>query len=184
MLFMCALAAKVIILNGPSGAGKTTLQKEIQKNFKEPYLKLGIDNFIDSILPDDINLGEKPKGDFDLKDIRYVTFEEKDGHKSIPLFIGPIGQKVIDGMIGAIKAYADAGNNVVVDFIQYDQTWTPKLKEALKNHTVYWIGVRIPLEELERCEKARGTSPVGHARSHYDTVHLGMTYDLEVNTCK
>ena len=58
-------------------------------------------------------------------------------------------------MIGAIKAYADAGNNVVVDYIQYDTSWTPKLRQAFKNHKVYWVKVNIPLEVLEEQEKDR-----------------------------
>ena len=173
-------AAMVVILNGPSGAGKSTMQKELQKIMPQPYLKMGIDQLFDAMVPDEFTLGEKPKG-FDQKTLRFVEMTTKDGHPSIPLFIGPEGQKIIKGMIGAIKAYADAGNNIVVDYIQYDTSWTPLLKKALKKHHVIWVRVMIPLETLEAREKARGTSPVGHARSHYDTVHNKINYDLEVN---
>ena len=44
--------------------------------------------------------------------------------------------------------------------------------------------ITIPLEKLEERERARGTSPVGHARSHYDTVHTHGGYDLEIDTSK
>lgn len=180
---MLLMAANIIILNGPSGAGKSSLQKEIQKMMKTPYIRLGIDQLFDAVVPDEINLGEAPKY-FDQKSIRWVEFTTKEGFPSIPLFIGSEGQKVIKGMIGAIKAYADAGNNIVVDYIQYDTSWTPLLKRALKKHHVFWIGVKIPLSVLEEREKKRGTSPVGHARSHYDVVHKNMIYDLEIDTSK
>jgi len=54
--------------------------------------------------------------------------------------------------------------------------------KELKGLRVYFVGIKIPLDVLEEREKERGTSPVGHARSHYDSVHTGMTYDIELNT--
>ncbi len=48
----------------------------------------------------------------------------------------------------------------------------------------YLIGVRIPLGLLEERERARGTSPQGRARSHYDTVHAHGHYDLDVDTSR
>jgi len=44
--------------------------------------------------------------------------------------------------------------------------------------------VQIPLEVLEQREAARGTSPQGHARSHYFTVYGNKKYDLTVNSEK
>jgi chloramphenicol 3-O phosphotransferase len=49
---------------------------------------------------------------------------------------------------------------------------------------VYFVGVFAPLEIIEEREKLRNTSPCGHARSHYDTVHHNMKYDLEIDTSK
>ncbi len=181
-----AKTGTVIILNGPSAAGKTTLQKKIQEVFDAPYVCLGIDQLFDNILPDYYGLGEvHPKGKFDTNDIRSITNEtDESGHKTITLHIGPIGEKVIQGMHDAIAAYAKAGNNVVVDYIQYEPHWRENLLKALEGIKTYFVKVDISLEELEKREKSRGTSPAGHARSHYHHVHQGMVYDIEVNSEK
>jgi len=85
-------------------------------------------------------------------------------------------------MHAAVGAYAHAGNNIIVDYILYDQQWIQDLVHALKDIRVYNIGINPALSVLEEREKARATSPVGHARSHYNTVHQGMVYDLELDT--
>ena len=75
-----------------------------------------------------------------------------------------------------------SGLNVVVDYIAYDPNWLEDLNNQLRGIDTCFIGVKIPLEILEERESKRGTSPVGHARSHYDHVHEGWHYDLEVDT--
>lgn len=44
------------------------------------------------------------------------------------------------------------------------------------------IAVDIPLDVLEAREAARGTSPKGHARSHYTTVYGNRKYGFRVNS--
>lgn len=82
----------------------------------------------------------------------------------------------------AIAAYAKTGNNVIVDYINYDSTWIPDLKKSLIGVKTFFVRVTASLETIEAREKSRGTSPQGHARSHYDTVHKGLKYDLKLNT--
>lgn len=174
---------KIIILNGPSAAGKTTLAREIQKTFDEIYLVAGIDGFFDAVLPPvDAEGKTNIKAKEFIRDIEIS--KDATGHQVIKLIVGPAGQRAIKGMHRALAGYAEAGNNMVVDYILYEKEWLPDLVAALKDYTVYFVGVRIPLEILEEREKARGTSPAGHARSHYDTVHVYDTYDVEVDTSK
>lgn len=175
----------IIILNGASASGKTTVQKLLQAHSANMYITIGIDNFFDALLPaPDLTEFEKTKTlqqfTHDGILIRSVTQErDEDGNVLVPLKIGPAGQKVIYGMHKAIAAYASCGNNIIVDYILYDVRWVEYLKFYLKDYTVYMIGFKLPLEAIEEREKARKTSPVGHARSHYFSVHNGMQYDLE-----
>jgi chloramphenicol 3-O phosphotransferase len=177
----------VIILNGPSAAGKSSIQNEIQKQSPALYLKVGIYNFFDALLPTpDLSSFEKTK---ELKQftndgifIRGIQLKtDPEGHQIVPLEIGPAGDKVISGMHSAIAAYASKGNNEIVDYILYKPEWLPDLVQALKSTKVYLIGIKAPLSVLEDREKKRGTSPVGHARSHYYQVHQGMIYDLDLD---
>lgn len=184
---LLAESGTVIILNGPSASGKTSIQNEIQKQADELFLKIGIDNFFDALLPTpDLSSFEKTK---QLKQytndhafIRGIELKTDEyGNQIVPLEIGTAGDRVISGMHEAIAAYAKKGNNVIVDYILYKPEWRLDLAEALKTTKVYLIGIKAPLSVLEEREKNRGTSPVGHARSHYDQVHKDMVYDLQLD---
>jgi chloramphenicol 3-O phosphotransferase len=172
----------VIILNGPSAAGKTSIQKEFQTlMMPNLWIKLGIDNLFDKPMPDitleNLAFWQKPNP------IRWVTTtKDAQDNPIITLFTGEQGDLVAYGMNSAIAEYAKAGCNVIVDYIAYQENWLKDLQAKLATVPTYWVKVNIPLETLEAREATRGTSPKGHARSHYDTVHWNIKYDLEVNS--
>ena len=64
----------------------------------------------------------------------------------------------------------------------YDPAWHDDLMAVLSDVPVISVGVKASLPVVQQREKMRGTSPEGHARSIYDTVHQGWKYDLEINT--
>lgn len=172
----------LIILNGPSGSGKSSIQKEFQKiMMPNLWIKVGIDNLFDSPMPD-ITM-ENLSYWQSQNPIRWVE-ESSDEHnnKIITLFVGKQGEKVAYAMNSAIAEYAKNGCNVIVDYIAYKQEWLDDLEIKLRYIPTYYVAVEIPLETLEEREKARGTSPVGHARSHYHTVYGNKKYDLTVNS--
>lgn len=175
---------RVIIINGPSATGKTSLQKEFQELMRteknELWIRLGIDNLFDNVLPP-ITLENL---DFyqTKNDIRWVeSGVDRDNNPVVTLYIGDAGKKVIDGMHEAIACYAKRGNNVIVDYIMYDPSWYLELEQKLSDIPHYWVKMDIDLEILEQREKARHTSPVGHARSHYFAVHDNIKYDYVLN---
>jgi chloramphenicol 3-O phosphotransferase len=180
----------ILILNGPSSSGKTSIQKAFQKKSDHLFLRIGIDSFFDELLPEpDISRLQEEKR-FDQKTslgeyIRGITLEEDaTGAPIIPLHIGPAGDRVMRGMHRSMATYAKAGNNLIVDYILYKAEYLDDLISSLKGRKVYWIGVFAPLDIIEQREKARGTSPAGHARSHYQSCHQNVSYDLELNTEK
>lgn len=174
----------VIILNGPSASGKSSIQKEFQYiMMPNLWIKLGIDNLFDKPMPD-INLDNLQFWQT-KNQIRWVeTTQDANQNAIITLFTGPDGEKVAYGMNSAIAEYAKAGCNIIVDYIAYKKEWADDLRNKLKNIKSYWVKVHIPLSVLEEREVARGTSPKGHARSHYDFVYWDLKYDLEVNPDK
>ncbi|MCL4229882.1 hypothetical protein KJZ61_04330 [Candidatus Dependentiae bacterium] len=172
----------VIILNGPSSSGKSTIQREFQYlMMPELWIKLGIDTLFDQPMPDiqgdNLSFWQTPNK------IRWVdSAHDADHNAIITLCTGQEGEKVAYGMNSAIAAYAKEGCNVIVDYIAYKKEWLNDLHDKLKNIKTYWIKVNIPLHVLEEREVARGTSPKGHARSHYDSVHWDIKYDFEVHS--
>lgn len=172
----------IIILNGPSAAGKSSIQKAFQ-NLMMPnlWVKVGIDGFFDSVMPEITT--ENMSFWQSANPIRWVEqSNDKEGNNIITLFVGEQGEKVIYAMNSAIGAYAENGCNIIVDYIAYKQEWLDDLQQKLKKFKTYYVAVDIPLEVLEEREMSRGTSPKGHARSHYFTVYGNLKYHSRVNS--
>lgn len=163
----------VIILNGPSAVGKSTIQKKLQVLFEKPYLKLGIDNLL---------CGPLHETFFSNKEIMWSETSLDNEKPVFTLYFGQDGKKIINAMHKTIGTYARTGNNVVVDYILYDKSWLKLLKQELEGIRVYFVGLTASLEIIEQREKKRATSPQGHARSLHKTVHNGCQYHLFIDT--
>lgn len=152
------MAGKVILLNGASSSGKSSIARALQARIGEPFWHISIDHLIEAgILPRE----RIRSGEFPWSGLREAFF---DGfHRSLP-------------------AYAQAGNNLIVEHIVETLAWRDRLVELLDGHDVFFVGVHCPLDELERRELARGDRPVGDARRDFETCHLHTTYDLEVDS--
>lgn len=172
----------IIILNGPPVSGKTSIQKEFQRiMMPELWVKIGIDSLFDKVMPDinidTISFWGSPNS------IRWIEkSEDAHGNALVTLHVGDEGDKVAYAMNSAIAAYAANGCNVIVDYVAYNQAWLVDLEKKCSIFKTYYVAIEIALDILEQREKARGTSSLGHARSHYVGVYGDRVYDLVVNS--
>lgn len=151
----------VIIMNGASSSGKSTFAKILRSFVGSPYFYLSSDQFVEA--------GVLPSVNRDIPDLENSW--------------NTIRPKFFDGFHLSIKAFADAGNLVIVEHVVEQQTWFDELVELLREHSVLYIGVHCPLEELDRRELSRGNRVIGEGRSHVqDGIHMWSGYDVEVNT--
>ena len=149
--------AGIIFLHGASSSGKTTLARALQDRLPDPFWHYSIDHLRDSgVLPS----ARIARGDFDWRAMRSGFFE---------------------GFHRSIAAFADAGNNLIVEHILDTSGWHQTLMGLLRPHRVLFVGVHTPLDELERREAARGDRPPGSAAADYHTIHAGCRYDIEVS---
>ncbi len=154
----------IIILNGTTSAGKTSILRILQEIMVKPYLDAGIDKFI-FMLPG-----------------RYLNFplwNDVLGHAS---HAGEMGHRLFSGMHHSIAALARAGNNVVADHVLVEPRWVDECARLLADLPAYLIGVRCPLDVTEAREKQRGDRTLGQARKQFPLVHQHGVYDLEVDT--
>jgi len=170
------MTGKVIIINGTSASGKSSIIKAFQEKCEDLWLAAGIDHLYVGVIPPKF-LDDNPEH----HNVMHVTNDFNNGKKVVTAVFGSDGWKIIKGMHRAIAVYARSGNNVLVDYIQYSPEWGDDLKKFLEGVDVTWVGINASLDLIEKREKERGTSPEGHARSHYDTVHKGLNYDLTLN---
>jgi chloramphenicol 3-O phosphotransferase len=150
---------RIILVNGASSAGKTTLCRAMQSRLDEPFWHYSIDHFRGVVLP-----WERIKrGDFAWPDLRSAFF---------------------DGFHRCLPALAGAGNDLIVDHIVETAQWMSDLVSLLAPCDVFFVGVHCNLDELERRERVRGDRRPGEAARDHDTVHAHCTYDLEIDgTC-
>lgn len=148
---------RIILLNGASSSGKSSIARELQRQLPVPFLHLSIDHLRDSgVLP----LARFRSGEFAWAEAREGFFT---------------------GFEGAVAAFAGAGNDLIVEYIVETGEGMARLDEALADFDVLFVGVHCPLEELERREMARRDRPLGEARRDFHTVHGHCPYDLEVD---
>lgn len=97
---------------------------------------------------------------------------------------GAAVHKAVKGMHRAIAALAQEGNHLVIDHVLFEEDWLDHCVRSLTGISVLFVGVRCPIEELERREYYRGNRILGSARGHFETVHSHGAYDLEVDTSR
>jgi chloramphenicol 3-O phosphotransferase len=163
---------RIILLNGPSSVGKGSVAKALQRIAERPMLHVAMDAFLE-MLPAAM-LGA-PEG--------YV-FEttREDGLPVTSITSGPVLEAAMRGMRGAVAALAEAGNDLIVDEVMWDPKALADYRRRLAAFDFRTVGLRAPLEVIERRERQRGDRDLGLARWQYDKVHAGMAYDLELDT--
>lgn len=144
----------VIVLNGPSSAGKSTLARAMQERLEAVYMHLSIDAF----------WGTLPQKAFS------------------PEVIAEIGPPIITGFHHCLAALASSGSKIIVDTVLTDPKWAKECVDLLRPYHTLYVRVSCPLAELERREQARGDRNIGSARQQLGQIDLSVRHDLEVNT--
>ena len=169
----------IILLNGTSSSGKTTIAQALQEVMETPYLHTGIDQFLIKRLPK--RLIVYSDGIHPATAEGWLAVFRNEALSQVR--IGSIGYQWIAGMYRAIAALAEAGLDVIVDDVIYDQRVLKTAVQTLPTPQVYFVGIRCPLEVAEGREQARGSQAKGGARTFYNLVHVhGIFCDLEVDS--
>ena len=162
----------VVILNGVGSVGKSSTARAIQERATRPFLHVSMDVFA-GMLP--ARMFGHPDG---------MTFEtvQHQGSPSVVISTGPVMERTMRGMRRAIAALASQGSDIVVDDVMMRGAEAEEYRTLLTGCTVRIVGLFAPLKVLEERERARGDRQPGLARWQFDRVHLGQTYDLEIET--
>ncbi len=149
------MPGKIILLNGASSAGKSSLAGVVQARATVPFWHYSMDHLkAGGVLPAE----RIDAGDFAWSTMREAFFE---------------------GFHRSIAAFAEAGNNILVEHIIEQRAWMDRLLLLLASHDVFFVGLHCPLDELERREVQRGDRRIGDARADHAIAHTFGEYDLE-----
>lgn len=151
-------AGSIILINGASSAGKTTLARAFQQIAPVPFVRFSFDLFLDgNALP------------MDFIRAHHDGWAQMRPH-------------VFAGMHQCLHALASTGNNVICDHIIENTQWRNDLITRLHGLDVYLVALHCSLPELVRREQARGNRNAGEAANDMAVVHRDMHYDLALDS--
>jgi chloramphenicol 3-O phosphotransferase len=167
----------IVFLNGTSSAGKSSIAKALQELYSTPLLHLGLDTFFFMMPLQYMARGEKAHEGF-----QFLTQEDEKGPLT-HVRAGPYADTLYKTYIEVIQLMADKHHDLVVDEVLFTEGTLERYVEALKNHTVYFIGIHCDQQILQEREIARGDRTLGLARALSHQVHRPPhIYDLQLNT--
>jgi chloramphenicol 3-O phosphotransferase len=170
----------IILLNGTSSSGKTSIAKELQRQLDKPFLHVGVDNFLEMV--PEICFGVDPTED-DISSQGIYRKTVNDGNETwYEIHVGQFGHQLMSGMRRAMAALAATGNNLIIDDVILYREWLEDYLLVLQKFEVLFVRVSCPLEVVEEREYERGDRMVGQAKGDFARVHTHQIYDLEVDT--
>src|SRR5439155_11012494 len=128
------MAGQIVVISGTSGAGKTTTCQAFARCADQPYLMLGMDLLLGSMIPG-----------------KYTIFGEQKDEGYYGLGWGPVGWKAIEAMHEMIAGAALSGQNMVVDHLMFIDP--PILQDCiwrLADLPVLFVNLRPSRDVLER----------------------------------
>ena len=145
----------IVLLNGASCSGKTTLSRALQRRLSlpnRPFLHIEADRFLPHL----------PDGD-------------SDSSLAVPMH---------RALFRAIASFADQGFDLIIDGVLpygHPDSIADALSTFRRYHLCY-IGVHCELDVLEWRERTRADRTEGWARRQHQDLHDGAVYDIEVDT--
>lgn len=146
---------RIILLNGASSSGKTSVGRALLSLFAEPWFFVPVDA---------------------IGAMRSTTntrvLDDAETHEIL--------RRTRRGYHRAVAALASVGNDVVMDYPLSERWRLDDLLDVLDGYDVTLVEVKCA-EELARRERTRGNRPIGLARSQSQVYSYGE-HDIAVDT--
>lgn len=153
---------RVVLLNGPTSAGKSSLAEAVVARMPTPWFDLPVD-LIHSIR-------SRP----DLTVPSGYSMSDDDWND--------VFRRSRAGYHRALAGMARAGNNVIGDHVLNEPWRIQDLLQVLEGVSVLLVHVTAPLHVLEARERDRGDREVGTARIQHQVVFAHGDCDLTIDT--
>ncbi|MGM0385654.1 MAG: phosphotransferase-like protein [Actinomycetota bacterium] len=126
-------SGRVIVINGTSSSGKSTLARTLQERWPGPLLDAGLDRHL-SMLPRRYLGPAWPE---------VYRYERAMDGTIAAVTLGPVGRLLYRAMHRGVTALATAGADVVVDHVLLDADSVSDLAIALDGVSATLVGVRL-----------------------------------------
>jgi chloramphenicol 3-O phosphotransferase len=96
--------------------------------------------------------------------------------------MGPFGERMMQALKDIVFTLAHSGLNIIIDDVSFGKEQVDTWREVLVGFNVLYVGVIAPIEIIERREKECGDRKLGGARWQAERVHIGVYYDVMIDT--
>lgn len=151
--------ATVVVLNGTSSSGKTTVARAFQALAPRLFLNFSIDSILYALPPGALDRIQRGAGISDL-----------------PL------PELVRGFYACVRELLALGHDLVIDHAVTAPYHVELLRAATAGHAVVLVGLDCPAEVLRRREADRGDRRPGLAEEQRGRIHSLLTYDLFFDT--
>ncbi|HEU4522206.1 MAG TPA: AAA family ATPase [Thermoanaerobaculia bacterium] len=151
--------ATVVVLNGTSSSGKTTLARAFQTIAPRLFLNFSIDSILMALPPDAVS---RVSTGADISDLRLPD--------------------LVRAFYACVKTLLDGGHDLVIDHAVTARYHAELLVAATAGHDVLLVGIDCPPEVLSQREKERGDRRPGMAVQQSEHIHAWLEYDLRVDS--
>jgi chloramphenicol 3-O phosphotransferase len=166
----------LIVLNGGSSAGKTSIAEALQDMLDEPYLLMGVDVLYRSLPP--------TQKDPRLVDPRCYSVETtiENGKEYFRVIPGPVLDAFVYAHYRSIARMLELGVNIISDQVLWSREWLLDAVRAIQPFHAFMIEVFASAEEAERRHRARGRSGAEWHRGSARLTHSEVLYDSRIDT--
>lgn len=151
--------ATVVVLNGTSSSGKTTIARAFQERAGRVFLNFSIDSILYALPPSAIEclIAGVP--------IPHLPYPELDA-----------------AFYACVRELAALGRDLVIDNAVISRAQAERLVAAVDGHQVLLVSVWSPAEILTERERIRGDRLPGLASRQLATIDRWLEYDLRIDT--
>jgi chloramphenicol 3-O phosphotransferase len=162
------VSAAVVVLNGGSSSGKSSIARSLQDQLGSTWMTLGVDDLIRAL----------PRGAYPTGDRRVI-----DVGRNGSVTVGEAFRQAEVAWYAGLAAIARSGTGLIVDEVFLGgRDSQDRLAVALSGLPVLWVGVHCTPAVAAARERDRPDRIAGMAEQQARLVHDGVRYDLIVDT--
>lgn len=145
----------VIVLHGPTSAGKSSLARALQDSASVPAFHVTLDAFVTMSRRGDMRSPEEVRQAYHIH---------------------------CENLRSALARLLNTQFEIVVDLVLRDEAELEETFRVLSGRPVYLVGVQAPLRILEERERHREDRGAGMAREQSASPAFSRNYDLVIDT--
>ncbi|MEE4349159.1 MAG: AAA family ATPase [Pacificimonas sp.] len=158
----------ILLVNGPSSAGKTSLCRALQRSLAGSWIYLALDMWLSMLETTGTDCMPVNRGTKDEPEIEFV--------------MSPLADEILADMRVTAERLARAGHDLIIDEVIWDPAILADYRRRLDPFDLKIIAATAPIAVLTAREKARGDRHLGASLWQSRNMNLETGHDWHLDT--